>query len=305
MDCALVSVIVPIYNIENYLPRCCESIAAQSFEDIEVLLVDDGSTDNSASVARLWASRDNRFSVIPRDNGGLAEARNIGLEHAHGEWIMAVDGDDFLPLHAIERLWANVSNDVDVVVGQWQLFDDGTEPIENTVSSATLTMSGSDALDSILYQDGHVNGSVCARLIRRSLFDTVRFPAGRLYEDLAVAPSLYGNARQVTIIGDTVYYYRQHRPGSILNVFTASRADVLDILEQIEAQCDERHRPAVEARLMAAAFNLWRLAPRGDEFDALRVRCREIIKRVRTRCIGNGKVRLRDRVAAIGSYLLM
>lgn len=307
MDRPLVSVIVPIYNVEPYLQRCCESIAAQTCDNLEVILVVDGDqSDGSEELAGEWSRRDRRFIVVKQPHGGLAAARNTAIERASGTWLMAVDGDDYVPRDAIANLMAAVTADTDVVAGDWILFDDGSEPRGGKSRAAgTITMTGDEALEAILYQDGRLTGSVCARLLRRSLFDEVRFPPGRLYEDLAVARQLYRQVRRVAVIPQVVYYYRQHRRGSILDDFKPQRADVLDILEAQLHDADDAMTPAYKARLLAAAFNLWRLAPKSADYDALRGRCRAIIKRYRRECITNSKVRLRDRAASLASYLFI
>ncbi|MBQ9466892.1 MAG: glycosyltransferase family 2 protein [Muribaculaceae bacterium] len=328
----LVTVIVPAYNVAPWLPQCLESIAAQEYEHLEVIVVDDGSTDSTGDIARRMAARDSRFTVVSKPNGGLSSARNAALDVATGEWVMMVDGDDLVPPRAVSDLIAasRSGGAVDVAAGAWELFNDGEAPL--FLSSGTtgrawpwpgrerrhdLFLSADEAIKAIYYQDGRLTGSACARLLRRTLFDGLRFPEGKLYEDLAIAYDLYSRCtRGVAVTTAVVYGYRQRRAGSILNRFTPARADVLDHLDHLHRRLDtppvgpglglaansREIIPAINARRLAAALNLLTLAPAGNEYAALRARCFDTIKQVRRQCIANPYVRTRDRLAAVASY---
>ncbi len=308
-DTPLVSVIVPAYNVASWLPQCLESIAAQKNVRLEVIVVDDGSTDATGDIARRMAERDNRFNVISKFNGGLSSARNAALDVAAGQWLMMVDGDDLLPPHAVSDLLSVATTTrADIVAGRWLLFDDGDEPQFTQPSAPAVTrLTADEAIDAILYQDGRITGSACARLLRRQLFDTLRFPEGKLYEDLAIVYPLYSRAvAGVALSSAVVYGYRQKRSGSILNDFTPRRADVLNNLEtllrEFDSIGDATHRPAVNARRLAAALNLLVLMPGGSEYSAMADRCMATIKEVRGGCITDSRVRLKDRLAALASY---
>ena len=316
----LVTVIVPAYNVAPWLPQCLESIAAQEYEHLEVIVVDDGSTDSTGDIARRMAARDSRFTVVSKPNGGLSSARNAALDVATGEWVMMVDGDDLVPPRAVSDLIAasRAGGAVDVAAGAWELFNDGEAPRFTQPDKATVaTYISEEAIKFIYYQEGRLTGSACARLLRRTLFDGLRFPEGKLYEDLAIAYDLYSRCtRGVAVTTAVVYGYRQRRVGSILNRFTPARADVLDHLDHLHRRLlaspppsggvgegqEGGQLPAINARRLAAALNLLTLAPAGNEYAALRARCFDTIKQVRRQCIANPYVRTRDRLAAVASY---
>ena len=305
----LVSVIVPAYNVEQWLPRCLESIAAQRHRHLEVLVVDDGSTDSSGDIARQMASRDSRFTVISKPNGGPSSARNAALDIARGPLLMMVDSDDVVPPTAVsDLLEALDSTGADIAAGQWVLFNDGDEPhFGQPASPVVNTLNSDQAIDAIFYQDGRLTCSPCARLYRREVFATLRFPDGRLYEDLDLAYPIYSQPN-ITVATTTavVYAYRQKRRGSVLTEWTPTRVHVLDNLDALKqrltASGNTRHLPAVRARRLAAALNLLALSPDGNDYAPLRERCMAAVRDERAACLTNTHVRTADRIAAAVSY---
>ena len=300
------SVIVPVYNVQDFLARCLQSIVLQTYDNLEILVVDDGSTDQSSVVARNWADTDSRISIITKDNGGLSAARNAALDVARGDFITMVDSDDFVSTTLVETLLAILKQHpkADIACCQWQQFDDPArwKPVEGT-ERVTLLESNQALLD-IFYQRQHINHSACAKLYRRRLFDTVRYPVGRLYEDLSVVLDIFGQCNQVAVSYDVMYAYHQ-REGSITHDFKPERADVIDILLEMEWKVDKELRPAVQSRLMSACFNMLRLMPRGDNrYDDLKRRCYDHIRRLRGQTLRDKNVRTRNRVAATMSYVV-
>lgn len=140
------SIIIPIYNTEAYLPRCIDSILSQSFTDYELILIDDGSIDNSGAICDNYAQQDNRIKVFHQKNGGLSSARNTGLDHAQGEWIYFVDSDDELKLNGLQTLVDCISDDVDCVMGGYEQYDLDGNLIETEKKHETLTLSKQDSL---------------------------------------------------------------------------------------------------------------------------------------------------------------
>lgn len=140
------SIIIPIYNTEAYLPKCIDSILSQSFTDYELILIDDGSIDNSGAICDNYAQQDNRIKVFHQKNGGLSSARNTGLDHAQGEWIYFVDSDDELKLNGLQTLVDCISDDVDCVMGGYEQYDLDGNLIETEKKHETLTLSKQDSL---------------------------------------------------------------------------------------------------------------------------------------------------------------
>lgn len=215
----LVSIIVPIYKVEPYLRRCLDSIVNQTYTNLEIILVDDGSPDGCPQICDEYAAKDNRIVVIHKENGGLSDARNAGLDICKGKYISFVDSDDLLDLKAMEYM-LNTGTDVDIVISNVKMFINDEE-ISNSnkthCNSSSFKIIGSDDLLLRLCKDGDAYlRSAWGKLFKKELFSNIRFPKGKLYEDMYVNYRLYYKAFQSTFISIPLYYYRQNRPGSIM-----------------------------------------------------------------------------------------
>ena len=203
----LISVIVPVYNVERYLEKCIESICGQTFLGLEIILVDDGSTDRSGAICDEWVQRDPRMRVIHKANGGLSDARNAGIEIASGGWYMFVDSDDSITSDTIERLYeaAMAHNCEMAVCNIVRIYDDGgTEPFYNPVDKQTV-------LDGLQRFETLKQPSACNKLFRADLFRDVRFPKGKFYEDTFVYHILAHRANRIVLTGHDGYYYLSRR----------------------------------------------------------------------------------------------
>ena len=220
MKDSLLSVVVPVYNVEQYLNTCVDSILNQTYENIEVILVDDGSSDNSGSICDAYAEKDERIKVIHKSNGGLSDARNCGIDAASGEYIIFVDSDDYIHSQMFEILIGQViANDSDIAACEYQKVPEGTATVEMRAEAEVKILSGVKLLEE-LYSGNYSDISfisVC-KLYKKSLFfdDDIRFPIGRYYEDMFTTHKLLYKARRVVIISEKLYFYRV-RQGSIMH----------------------------------------------------------------------------------------
>ncbi len=305
MESALVTVIVPIYNVAVYMDRCVASITAQTHRNLEIILVDDGSTDGSGTKCDDWAQHDARISVIHQPNAGLSMARNAALNAMTGQYVTMVDGDDIIAPDCISTLY-NLMNDTGATIAAsgWTLFNDGTEPTMDSSAGRVTTFTSSQAIDDVFYQHLLTN-SACAKLYRATVFDHVRYPQGLLYEDLAVIYDVLQAAPVVAHTTRSLYYYRQ-RNGSITASFSRRRTHVLDIMEQLEQRVATeapQHLPAVRSRLLSAYFNIFLLCPTDGSMDDIVTRCWTGIKRLRHGCLIDRRVRLKNRLGILLSHL--
>ncbi len=200
----LISIIVPVYNVERYLGNCIQSILSQTFQKIEIILVDDGSPDNSGFLCDKLRKEDNRIKVIHQKNQGVTAARAAGVRIASAEWICFVDSDDELPQNSLELLLNNVKEDIDIVVGSVQFIGDHKWPYKKM----NRKMTGLDLIKQLLI--GKIHGGPYARLIRKTLFDaqTLNIPRSIVCgEDWLMNIRLAQKASAVQIIPDTVYSY--------------------------------------------------------------------------------------------------
>lgn len=206
---ALISVIIPVYNTAPWLARCLDSICAQSYRNLEILCVNDGSTDNSAEILAEYAAKDSRIRVFTQKNAGQAAARNTALEHASGEWVLGVDSDDYLAHDAVEHAVAQIQDGVDVVCMQLLLVDETYEPIQDYYSYYTLPTESPQMMTPALAR--RMNVCFAGKLWRRSFIEThqLRFPHKLVYEDTAFFSCAIALLKKMAFCTFPGYYYLQ------------------------------------------------------------------------------------------------
>lgn len=222
----LISVIVPVYNIEKYIEKCIVSISSQTYKSLEIILVDDGSTDSSGSICDTLSKNDRRIKVIHKKNGGLSDARNAGLEVAEGEYFSFIDGDDFITPDTLEKLYnAAVSTASEIsVCNMLRYYEDGSTEAFYCPSTAPVTLEGIDRFKTLNQP------SVCNKLFKAELFGNLRFPKGKYYEDTYIYHILAYNASNVALTGHNGYMYLSRRD-SILGADISER--YFDYIEAI------------------------------------------------------------------------
>lgn len=315
----MISVIIPVYNVAAYLPACLDSVLRQTYRDIELILVDDGSTDGSSDLCDDYACRDARVTVLHQANGGPAAARNAALNVAHGECVAFVDSDDVVHERYLEVLLREMErHDADIVQSPYQIVPEAertaygpsrlSAPLPS--SSDVKILSADEALLAMFYQRGTADSSPC-KLFRRSLFDGVRFPvAFRVYEDLYAMAQVYPLIRRMVWVDVPTYYYFKQDSGT-LNSQSVRRSDAFDVLETLEAQYLVTGRTdlvrAVRERRLSVAYNILRLLSRQPHTDANKAmahRCWAHIRALRSESIRDTQARLKNRLVSLASYLL-
>lgn len=233
-----ISIIIPCYNSEKYLGACMDSVLAQTFEDFEVILIDDGSKDNTLSVARSYAQKDSRVRVLVKENGGVAAARNMGLDHAQGEWITFVDSDDLLPADALTTLLSGADNAVDMVVCAHETFDETGRHEIVIPETRWMDLSGEGmrrAAALRLIEGDSVLNIMCNKLHRRAMIERegIRLhPGVKIAEDALFNLEAVLCGRRIHYVNHVAYSYRTHS------------ASAMHTQTQNEMQ---RHRPWLEA----------------------------------------------------------
>lgn len=209
----LVSVIVPIYNVEKYLDRCIDSIVKQSYENIEILLVDDGATDLSGKLADDWGKRDSRIRVIHQKNAGLSEARNVGIDAAKGDYIVFVDSDDWIHKRMIEALVKHLMYADIVRCGMVKVTD--AEQLELPWVDEERVLSSGKAT-ALLVDNNWFSSHVQTSIYPKYVFETIKFPKGKVYEDILTTHKLFTQVKKICVIPEHYYYYYE-RSESITN----------------------------------------------------------------------------------------
>lgn len=214
----LISLIIPIYNIEQYLKKCIESVLNQTYTNLEIILINDGSTDSSYSICTEY--KDKRIKLISTENRGLSSARNIGLENATGTYISFIDGDDYVHNNYISLLYKTlIKYNADISLCH---FLKGTSSeLENQIPNSIFTnqeysISGVEGIKKILIESTHENYVVSwGKLYKKELFEDITFPIGKYNEDSFVTYKLYNKTNIISYVNAPLYYYVQ-RPESIM-----------------------------------------------------------------------------------------
>lgn len=209
----LLSVIIPVYNVEPYLRKCVDSVLNQTYRNLEVILVDDGSPDGCGAICEEYAAKDDRVRVIHKANGGLSDARNAGLAQMTGEYLTFVDSDDWLDDHALEFLYqALTESNADFVIGQHDRVEEGTGRILQMPERKAdlIWMDRREAIRHMLQQ----GCAAWARLYKKEIHAGIEFPVNEINEDEAIVLQLLERCHTVAEIGQVVYHYRC-RPESI------------------------------------------------------------------------------------------
>ena len=236
------SVIIPVYNVEKYLKRCVDSILSQTYEELEVLLVDDGSTDCSGEICDVYAMKDSRVKVFHKENEGLSSARNLGLDIAQGEFIVFVDSDDWIESNMYEYMFTALkSTNSDIVCVGVRFTKDETSVCQPPIIEQVFEKE--DIL--IDYIQSAIKGiscfSVCRYLYRRDLFTNIRFPYGKICEDIFVNFQLLSLNKKMIKSNQILYNYYQ-RPSSISSSsFKLRDYDLLEAYDNIYTNVASMH----------------------------------------------------------------
>lgn len=203
----IISVIIPIYNVAEYLDKCIKSVLSQTYIDFELLLIDDGSTDESADICKNACEQDDRIRYFYKENGGLSDARNFGLKHIRGEYVSFIDSDDWVESTYLEYLFNAIKiNDSDMSTCIYMLRQDGKAIPWKTLPSEPRVLSGREALISLLSADA-INVSSNGKLLRSSLFEDICFPCGKHFEDVGTTYKLIQKSKTVAVGGAPLYNY--------------------------------------------------------------------------------------------------
>lgn len=235
MQFPLLSVIVPVYNVEKYLNKCIESIVNQTYKNLEIILVDDGSPDNCHLICDDWAQRDGRIKVIHKKNAGVSSARNAGLDEARGSFIGFVDGDDIIYEDFYETLLAEaIKNDADISACAFSYLNDSYGKYKESecyIKSKKLYDS-QELLNEYFDSCKGEWVSFCNKIIKASLFDGLRFPKGRVFEDWTLAPMIYFAAERICFDPECRYGYVIHEGSAVRTRTIETFADC------VSADCD-------------------------------------------------------------------
>lgn len=295
-----ISVIVPVYRVEKYLPACIDSILNQTFTDFELILVDDGSPDRCPEICDEVARRDARVQVIHQANAGLSAARNAGIEAAHGAWLSFVDSDDYIAPQFYEKLYQTAQRtDADCVMCSVQNVDESGKPIDSALMRvADEVKTGREVLRKI-GRDG-VTPYLTAwnKLYRRKLFNTLRYPAGRQNEDVFVFAELFCQVQRAACVAEPLYFYRK-RIDSIMNsAVTLRNLDEMwayvNCFEHLQQDNEESILKETEKRVFAKLTGVYYRVTEEDRYSNKMKQAKKAQWNIAMRLMKQGQLDLRS-----------
>lgn len=223
-----ISVIVPIYNVEKYLRQCIDSIINQTYKNLEIILVNDGSPDNCGAICDEYSSKDERIKVIHKKNGGLSDARNVGLEIASGDFISFVDSDDWIDIDTYEIMMNNIIKyNANIAVSNINyVYDEKSKPKYDEENIHIFNRE--EAMNELIH-DGLVQAVVWNKIYKKELLDNMQFKVGKLNEDEFFTYKICARAEKIVYIPNILYQYRQ-RENSIMSNYSIKRLDGVEAL---------------------------------------------------------------------------
>ena len=264
-----VSVIIPVYNVEKYLQRCITSVVEQTYKNLEIILVDDGSTDGCSSICDSWSEKDTRIITVHKQNAGLGMARNTGLDNATGQYVLFVDSDDYIDTRTVEKCVANsIENHSSVVMfGRYNVFSDGTLE-KKLIPSGKLLFENNEVIDDLLtglfnYRWG-MGISAWGKMFDLTLFKTynIRFRSERevLAEDAFFALEFFSHIKCVSILPENLYYYYQNQ-NSLSRKYEKGYQSRIDVfLSKSMELCKELEYPITVSCHVKARYLMFAIA---------------------------------------------
>ena len=295
-----ISVIVPVYRVEKYLPACIDSILNQTFTAFELILVDDGSPDRCPEICDEVARRDARVRVIHQANAGLSAARNAGIEAAHGAWLSFVDSDDYIAPHFCEKLYQTAQRtNADCVMCSVQNVDESGKLIDSALMRvADEVKTGREVLRKIGRDDVTPYLTAWNKLYRRKLFNTLRYPAGRQNEDVFVFAELFCQVQRAVCVAEPLYFYRK-RIGSIMNsVVTLRNLDEMwayvNCFEHLQQDDEESTLKETEKRVFAKLTGVYYRVTEEDRYSNKMKQAKKAQWNIAMRLMKQGQLDLRS-----------
>lgn len=229
----LISIVLPVYNVEKYLTECVESVIKQTYTNIEIILVDDGSTDNCGIICDDFLKKDKRIKVIHKKNGGLSDARNFGIKNAKGKYICFIDSDDYVMESYVEELYnLIIINNASISMCAFQRIDENNKVfLKRKIKSEVI--SGRQALLKLNNKNFYPESIVAwNKMYDIKLFENIKYPLGKIHEDEFTTYKLYYQSNKIAITSEILYCYRTVSNSITNSAFREKRLDVLEALEE-------------------------------------------------------------------------
>ena len=299
----LISVIIPIYNVERYLVKCIESVLKQTYSNLEIILIDDGSEDKCGKICEEYKKKDNRIKVIHKTNEGLSEARNAGIVNATGKYITFVDSDDYIDDCYIELLYnVLISYSADISIASHRIIYKNRCIDKST--NEEFCANSKLILEKILYDDG-IDLSTWGKLYKIELFDNIRFPKGRLFEDSATTYKLIDISKNIAVYSKAVYNYIMRNDSISKSKFSEKKLDLITSTKEMTDFIRSKYpclSNACNRRLMYAYLStLTQLAQCKETNKQIEKELLEYIRENKQKVLKDKRIPKRDRLGIYAS----
>ena len=295
----LISVILPIYNVEEYLPRCINSVRKQTYQNLEIILVDDGSPDNCPAICDEMAKQDDRIKVLHKRNGGLSDARNAGAGIATGEYITFIDSDDYVTNDYVEYLYSLIEkyHTRMALCTHTVVFENGEKIVYGDGSDESL--STETCLEHMLYDDV-INTSAWAKLYEAEMVRKFPYPVGKLFEDIATTYKFFIECGTIACGYKSQYFYMLRSTSIVFQKFNSKKFELLEMTDQMAAevlQCYPNLKIALERRKVYARFSTLNQLQNVKEHRKEKKELISYIKEHKQCIVKNPKAPRRDKIA--------
>lgn len=285
----MISIIVPVYKVEKYLDKCVLSLVSQTYRDIEIILVDDGSPDECGKMCDEWAKKDARIKVVHRKNGGLSAARNSGLDVAKGDYIGFIDSDDYVDENMFSHLFdAMQKHNADIGECAYIKVNENETDVKCKESEEVLVFSNEEAMEELL-RERHMHQVVWNKLYKKEVIGTLRFKEGKINEDEFFTYRAVGNSKCVVSLYSELYFYVQHENSIMSSSYSVKRLDAIEALKERKEYMKEKFPelyPLAQASYLGACLYAHQCLTRYSEADKDKTYRKELARAVRNEKIG-------------------
>lgn len=302
----LISVIVPVYNVEKYIHKCVDSILNQTYRKLEIILVDDGTPDDSGNICEEYALKDERIKVYHKKNGGLSDARNYGIDRATGSYLAFVDSDDYIDEDYIEFLYKLISKGYKLSLCSLRVRYLSNGRITNKGNGKEVIISGKKCIEMMCYHD-EVDTAAYGKLIHRDLFQKVRFPKGKIFEDIGTMYKIFDQCNEIICCFKPKYNYIIREGSIVTSGFSEKKYDFIEMTDEMADYVDRKYKDLESATIRRRGYA--RFSTLNFMFDITdetnKKKRSEIIrylKAISSKVIKDKKAPKRDKVAYIALW---
>lgn len=301
MSKPLISIILPIYNIEKYLDKCINSVLKQTYQHIEIILVNDGSTDHCPQICDKYKSIDRRIVVLHKTNGGLSDARNFGIKASNGLYITCIDPDDYVDFDYVEYLYdLIIKYKTKMSICQSKVhYANGS--IKERGGLGDEVIDAKMCLERMLYHDV-IDTSAWGKLYHRDLFNEVEYPKGKLFEDIGTTYKLIMQCDSIAVGYESKYHYIIRNNSIVTGAFTPSKFDLLEMTDEMASNVNisfpDLEKATLRRRVYARLSTINQMLYTTN-YESMRHDMIKFVKQNRTDILKNAKAPLRDKIAII------